>query len=214
MNTFFASWSGGKDSCFAVMSAIQSGYKPGVLLNMMNEHGLISRSHGIPRHILQQQSESASIPLETRSASWAEYESVFVDALMSLREKYHVQVAVFGDIDLEPHREWEEKVCARAGLVPLLPLWQQPRKSLVMQMIQAGIRAHIVSCNHVMGPQFLGRLVDEKLVDELEAIGVDPCGENGEYHTLVVDCPLFRFPVQVSFGRSLSHDNYWFVEML
>ena len=207
------SWSGGKDSCFALMQAIQLGYTPKVLLNVLNEEGKISRSHGIPEEILKQQARSAELPIRMISSSWKEYEQHFTDALIRLQEKYQLTHAVFGDIDLQAHRDWEEKVCTAAGLTAVLPLWQQDRKQLVLQMFEADIEAIIVSCNETMGKNFIGRTLTPSLVAELEAIGVDTCGENGEYHTLVLDCPLFTDRINVAVMEQVNHDGYWFAKL-
>jgi diphthine-ammonia ligase len=207
------SWSGGKDSCFALMQSIQQGYTPKVLLNVLNEEGKISRSHGIPSSILEAQASSAGLPIRLISSSWQEYETHFTGALAELKEQYQLSHAVFGDIDLQPHRDWEEKVCANAGLTALLPIWQQDRRELVMQMLNSGIKTMIVSCNAVMGERFLGKILSIQLVNELEALGVDACGENGEFHTLVLDCPLFKHSIPVTVLRSLEHENYWFTEL-
>jgi diphthine-ammonia ligase len=211
--SLLCSWSGGKDSCFALMQAIRQGYAPKVLLNVLNEEGKISRSHGIPATILQAQAAATGLPIQLISSSWQEYEQHFTGALVSLKEQYALSHAVFGDIDLQPHRDWEEKVCAAAGLQTLLPLWQQNRKELVMEMIDSGIETMIVSCNDTMGERFLGKTITLELVDELEALGIDACGENGEFHTLVCNCPLFSQPVKVSVIQKLQHANYWFSEL-
>lgn len=207
------SWSGGKDSCFALIQAIGLGYTPKVLLNVLNEEGKISRSHGIPSSILQKQAAAARLPIHLISSSWQEYEKHFTNALSLLKEQYRLSYAVFGDIDLQPHRDWEEKVCTNAGLTAVLPLWKQDRKALVMQMLEAGIEAMIVSCNETMGERFLGKMITPALVNELESIGIDACGENGEYHTLVLDCPLFSSAIEVKIGKKLKHEGYWFCEL-
>lgn len=207
------SWSGGKDSCFALMKAIETGITPRVLLNVLNEAGKISRSHGIPSAILKAQADAAGLPIEMISSSWNEYEQKFTDALKQLKDRYRLDAAVFGDIDLQAHRDWEEKVCAAADLTAVLPLWLQDRKKLVLEMLSAGIETIIVSCNTVMGERFLGQQVTASLVEELEALGVDPCGENGEFHTLVLDCPLFSDPIRVDCGQKILHENYWFTAL-
>lgn len=204
------SWSGGKDSCYALMKAISAGYSPRVLLNVLNEEGKISRSHGIPASILQQQAASAGWPIHLISSSWEDYEKKFTAALTSLKQQYNLAHAVFGDIDLQPHRDWEEKVCANAGLTAVLPLWQQDRKQLVIQMLDAGIETIIISCNETMGENYLGRLITPALVEELESMGIDACGENGEYHTLVTNCPLFSKKLEIRISERLKHANYWF----
>lgn len=213
MSRILCSWSGGKDSCFALMQAIQNGYTPVTLLNVLNEAGKISRSHGIPAAILSAQAAAMQLPVQLISSSWEEYEKHFINALQQLTEQYQLSHAVFGDIDLQAHRDWEEKVCAAAGLTAVLPLWQQNRKALVEQMLDAGIETMIVSCNTVMGEAFLGRILTRQLVTELEALGVDVCGENGEFHTLVLNCPLFSHRIEVSTGKKLQHGEYWFTEL-
>lgn len=207
------SWSGGKDSCFALIKAIEAGYTPRVLLNVLNEEGKISRSHGIPSAILQKQADAAGWPVHLVSSSWQEYEQHFTHALAVLKEQYQLTHAVFGDIDLQPHRDWEEKVCANAGLTAVLPLWQQDRRQLVMQMLDAGIETMIISCNETMGERFIGRIITPALVDELEAIGIDACGENGEYHTLVLNCPLFANRIRAVLTGTVKHDRYWFGQL-
>jgi len=204
------SWSGGKDSCFALMQAVLLGYNPRVLLNVLNEEGKISRSHGIPYSILRKQADAAKLPIHCISSSWKEYEMHFTNALTELKNKFQVRYAVFGDIDLQEHRDWEEKVCNNSGLTAILPLWKQNRKALVLQMLEAGIESIIVSCNKTMGESFIGRRITSGLVNELENLGIDPCGENGEYHTLVLDCPLFFTSINVKVTERLIHDNYWF----
>lgn len=210
MNQTLCSWSGGKDSCFALMQAMKENYVPKVLLNVLNEEGKISRSHGIPAAILQAQANAARLPVHLISSSWQEYEIHFTNALIELKKQYNLSHAVFGDIDLQPHRDWEEKVCSNAALTAVLPLWQQERRSLVLQMLDAGIETMIVSCNETMGEFFLGKIITPALIDELEALSIDACGENGEYHTLVLNCPLFNKKINVNINEKLLHNQYWF----
>jgi diphthine-ammonia ligase len=207
------SWSGGKDSCYALLKAMEMGHTPKVLLNVLNEEGKISRSHGIPKAILAQQAAALGLPLQTINSSWQAYEENFIHALIDLKEAYKLRYAVFGDIDLEEHKLWEEKVCEAAKLKALLPLWQQNRRVLVSNMIESGIETMIVSCNNTMGPEFLGKIITESLVEKLEALGVDACGENGEFHTLVINCRQFKQPVGVSVIQKIQHNNYWFAQL-
>ena len=213
MNRFVSSWSGGKDSCYAYLLAVASGMQPMCLLNMMNENGEVSRSHAIPKHILEKQASALQLPIVTTPASWSQYEELFINSLHKIIWEHQVDTAVFGDIDLQEHRDWEENVCQKTGIKAYLPLWKGNRKELVLQMIKLPIKAYIVSCNETMGERFLGRVIDLALIAELEELGVDSCGENGEYHTLVVDCPLFAKELEVSFGEKHHYGNYWFIEM-
>lgn len=207
-----SSWSGGKDSCYALMRAIEQGGETAVLLNMMNENGKISRSHGIPLAVLQQQAEAIGVPLVTCQATWTDYERQFIETLQSLTSTYNLDLAVFGDIDIESHKLWEEKVCQAANVKAFLPLWQGQRKQLVIDMINIGVKAVIVSCNTTLGKPFLGREINLELLEELERLGVDCCGENGEYHTLVIDCPLFNNPIALPKYKKVQHENYCFID--
>jgi diphthine-ammonia ligase len=213
MSRFFTSWSGGKDSCFALMKAYEQGHSPMVLLNMMNENNMVSRSHAIPKAILEKQAKMIDLPIVTKPASWESYEEVFIDTIKELNSDYLITAGVFGDIDLQAHRDWEEKVCGTAGIKAILPLWKQNRKALVREMMDAGIETYIVSCNDVMGEEFLGKKITPDLISKLEEIGIDACGENGEYHTLVVNMPLFENRIEIIFGATLHIGNYWFIEM-
>ena len=206
-----SSWSGGKDSCYALMKMVNQGHQPKVILNMMNENGKISRSHGIPQSVLQAQANALNLPLVTCASSWSDYEANFINKLNYCKDTFQVDTAVFGDIDLQAHRDWEEKVCKAAGLTPQLPLWQQDRKALVYEMIDAGIKTIVVSCNTDLGENFLGQQVTPELVEAFEKHGVDCCGENGEYHTLVVDCPLFDSPIELPEYTKTTHNNYCFI---
>ncbi|CAH0336445.1 hypothetical protein FVB9288_02147 [Flavobacterium sp. CECT 9288] len=208
---FVTSWSGGKDSCYAMMNAVQAGNTPKVVLNMMNESGKVSRSHGLPLSILEQQAQKMSLPLCGIPATWGDYESKFIHVLKDLKSKYDLQAAVFGDIDLQAHKDWEEKVCAAASLQAILPLWQQNRMQLVRDMIANGIVTMIVSCNTHMGENYLGKILTLDLAQELIGIGVDPCGENGEFHTLVLNCPLFESPINLPEYTTVTYDSYCFV---
>jgi diphthine-ammonia ligase len=211
MSHIACSWSGGKDSCYALMQAIQQGGQLKALVNMMNEEGKISRSHGLPLEVLQQQAASLGVPIIARSTSWNDYKNNFVDALQQLKTEYGVEAMVFGDIDLQPHRDWEEMVCNEVGLNAMLPLWQQGRRQLVDDMIRSGIEAMIVSCNTQMGERFLGKMITHELVNELESIGIDACGENGEYHTVVINCPLFKNRIVLPEYNKVLHEGYWFL---
>lgn len=208
---FVTSWSGGKDSCYAMMQAVKSGFTPKVLLNMMNENGKISRSHGLPLSILNQQAQKMQLPIETVPATWGDYEEKFIAILKSLKADFDLDAAVFGDIDLQAHRDWEEKVCQAADLEAILPLWQQDRIVLVSEMIEIGIETMIVSCNTIMGENYLGQILTKELALELAAKGIDPCGENGEFHTMVINCPLFSDKITLPAFTTTVHNDYCFV---
>jgi len=208
---FVSSWSGGKDSCYAMMQAVAQGFVPKVLLNMMNENGKISRSHGLPLSILKQQAQKMNLPLEAIPATWNDYEAKFIDILKRLKTNYNLDAAVFGDIDLQAHKDWEDKVCDSASLKAVLPLWQQDRIVLVNEMLENGIITMIVSCNPMMGEVYLGKILTKELAQELLHKDIDPCGENGEFHTLVLNCPLFSEAIELPNFTKITHNDYCFI---
>ncbi len=189
------SFSGGKDSCLALWRARQDPeLDVRALLVMFDESGERSRSHALPSAIVAKQADALGLELVIRSASWKTYEQVFVDALKELRTA-GFEVAVFGDIDLEAHRAWEEKVCAAAGMSARLPLWQTDRNALVSEVLDVGFRARVVCVDsRYLSDDFCGREYDASFIRDLPP-GVDACGENGEFHTLVYDGPGFVRPV-------------------
>ncbi|WP_091412619.1 diphthine--ammonia ligase [Aquimarina amphilecti] len=211
--SFLCSWSGGKDSCYAMHIAVKKGLQPIVLLNVLNEYGDRSRSHGIPKEILEAQADAMKLPIHFFESTWNDYERLYIESLKRLTDTYNLKSAVFGDIDIQSHRDWEEKVSNAANLKAILPIWQQSRKQLVLDMIDNGIEALIVSCNNILGPDFLGRKIDKKLIEDLEALGVDACGENGEYHTLVVNAPLFKEKLRVNVVGKETSSNYNFASL-
>ncbi|MEJ7766800.1 MAG: diphthine--ammonia ligase [Chitinophagaceae bacterium] len=206
------SWSGGKDSCFALIQAVQQGVIPKILLNMMNEGGQVSRTHGLTANLLQQQADALNLPIVTMPASWQEYERKFLDIIEVIKISYEVEAMIFGDIDLQAHRDWEEMVCGKTGIKAILPLWKKNRKDLLLKMLSDGMEAIIVSCNTLMGQDYLGEKLDLALIPELEARGIDVCGENGEFHTMVINCSMFHNPVSVPPFLKTLHEDYYMLQ--
>ena len=193
-------FSAGKDSCLALHRARAQGFHVTTLLTMMEEHGKLSRSHGIPVGLLEAQARALGCAHRRASASWSDYEPVFVRELQRLRAD-GITHMVFGDIDLQPHRDWEEKVCAAAGLVPVLPLWNESRRALAHEVIDAGFKAIVVCVNtRQLAQDFCGRWYDHTFLRDLPP-EVDWCGENGEFHTFVVNGPGFAAPVAFEKGE-------------
>jgi diphthine-ammonia ligase len=206
---FFVSWSGGKDACLAMQRAAAAGGRPAALLCMLHEEGRVSRGHGLPVALLQAQADALGVPLVTRATTWDDYEATFVPVLHELRDQ-GVEAGVFGDIDLQAHRDWVEGVCEVAGLDCHLPLWQEPRRRLLAEFLSAGGRATIVAVDSSkLGAEYLGRELDDALISRLEAAGVDACGEEGEYHTMVTAGPLFRAPVPLAWDGVEERDGHW-----
>ncbi len=210
---FVCSWSGGKDSCMALYRATRLGARPACLLTILQEDGKRSRSHGLAKEVLQAQAQSVGIPLVTRAASWDEYESTFIAALKALKAQ-GVQAGVFGDIDLEDHLLWEETTCAAAGMEAHLPLWKAPRLELLDEFLALGFKATIIATlDDKMGRGYLGRTLDTELIQEFTRIGIDPCGEEGEYHTVATEGPIFAEPLRLTMGETALRSGYWFLDL-
>jgi uncharacterized protein (TIGR00290 family) len=198
------SFSGGKDSCLALWRARQAGMDVRAVINMLEETGERNRSHGVPRSLLEAQARALDVELVVPSASWRDYETRFTEALVDLKSR-GFEVAVFGDIDLQAHRDWEEKVCARAGLECHLPLWHEQRQALAREVLRLGFRAVVVCTDsRFLDDRFCGRLYDERFIADLPD-NVDVCGENGEFHTFVFDGPGFREPMRYEVAANVAY---------
>jgi uncharacterized protein (TIGR00290 family) len=199
-----ASWSGGKDSCLALWRAQKLGISVTHLLTALDESGLKTRSHGVNKSLIHCQGQSLGIYNEFISASWQNYEEEFIAKLIQLSDEGITQ-AIFGDIDLIAHRDWEEKVCAAANIVATLPLWNENRLALVTEFLDAGFKARVTCVDgRFLDESFVGVEFDTQFLDRLPGV-VDACGENGEFHTFVYDGPNFLKPVR---WKSLGKQKY------
>jgi uncharacterized protein (TIGR00290 family) len=180
---------------------------------MFTEDGERSRSHGLPRAVLEAQAAAIGVPLLAAAASWDEYEAAFI-GLLGRAKALGAEAAVFGDIDIPRHREWEENVCRAAELSAELPLWQNDRMALLEEFWTAGFESRIVVAREgQVDRQFLGRILDRATAEELSAAGVDACGENGEFHTAVTAGPLFRQPIELELRGQVLRSGCWFQDV-
>jgi len=212
----FVSWSGGKESslsCYRIMQ--HQDVKIAYLLNMVSEDGKHSRSHRLNLKLLKLQAEAMGIPIVQRKTSWESYEKVFKKAVWELKTK-GINAGIFGDIDLQGHRDWVEKVCKDTGIKPLLPLWQVKREKLLKKFITLGFKAIVIATQaSFLGKRWLGRKIDNEFVKDLASIsGIDPCGERGEYHSFVYDGPIFKKPVSFTIGKKMFKNNHWFLGLI
>jgi diphthine-ammonia ligase len=210
----FCSWSGGKESCLACYQAIQGGHEVASLLTMVTTTGNYTRSHRLSGELLIAQSQAVGIPLYQRRASWNTYEREFTRALTSLKRE-GIEGGVFGAFYLSEDRSWVEQVCSEAGIVPLLPLWGMGGKDLLRTFIEAGFEAIVVAIrSDIMNEHWLGARIDGEFVEQMEKSGVDVCGENGEYHTLVVDGPIFSKRIEIGETRVARRGTMSFLRVL
>lgn len=199
----FVSWSGGKDSCLALYRSIEQGYIPKKLLTMFSIENGISSAHRLKENILKAQATAIGIDHLVGKALFDDYEEIFVSNLKLFKEQ-DINYGIFGDIDLEEHKKWEDKVCQKASITSVLPLWQRNRKEIVQEFLDLGFKAKIIVVNTTMlDAKFLGKDLSYSLIKEIEEYGADACGENGEYHTVVYDGPIFKKPVELKYGDEI-----------
>lgn len=201
------SFSGGKDSMLSLHRMIKKGYSViGLLVTFDNKND--SCFHRIPKEILKEVSKSLEIPMiEVDCSDGKVYEEEFEKALIISKEK-GAEICVFGDIDIENHKKWCLDRCSTAGLKGEFPLWQENREELTNEFIDDGFKAVIKKVNlNSLGEEFLGKELIKEVVSEIKSLGCDPSGENGEYHTLVFDGPIFKKEVKFNkFNKEIIGD--------
>lgn len=192
------SWSAGKDSCLALLRAREAGLDVRSFLTMLDPGGL-SKSHALPRHLIAAQVSALRGQWWPAEAGPGEYAQVFAAQLRALRDAGHSHL-VFGDIDLQAHRDWLEPACAAAGLLAVFPLWKLARSAVAAEVIARGIRAQLVCVDtRWLDDSFCGAPYDAALLARLPP-DVCPAGEGGEFHSFVWDAPGFAAPLRVRPG--------------
>ena len=192
------SWSGGKDCCLALHNAQDNGLKPSVLLCMMDSERDYSRSNGVSRQILEMQSVCLNLPIYFVKTTWEQYEDNLVNAISELKNRDSIDGCVFGDMDIESHKLFEKSICEKAGIVAYLPLWGTTREEIRNKLFTLGIKSKLSVINKSFPiAKFIGSDYHEIDSTELIELGVDICGENGEFHTVVYDAPLFSSSIKL-----------------
>lgn len=214
MDRVLVSWSGGKDSAMALSEALRSGnYEVVALLTTVTRDYDRISMHGVRRALLKQQAESLGLKLEevfiTKDASNAEYESSMGKVLSKYKE-LGVSSVVFGDIFLEDLRKYREEKLSQLNMHAIFPIWKAETNELARRFMGAGFKA-VTTCvdTNVLGKEFVGREINEDFLSELPG-GVNPCGENGEFHSFVYDGPLFKKPIAFSLGEKVLRENRFY----
>ncbi len=212
----FASWSGGKDGCLALYRAMKQGKDVRFLANTVSEDGKRSRSHGVRASVIKKQAEAMGIPIVQQPTADDDYEARFIEMIEGFKRE-GVTGGVFGDIDFNAHREWIERVCKKAGVTPYLPLWLEDQSKLMEEFIGAGFKSVVIAVkSEFFGQEALGRVVDKEFLDYLKGMGrgVTVCGEAGEYHTLVIDGPIFKKRLAIAKSEKVTRGEHHFLEIL
>jgi uncharacterized protein (TIGR00290 family) len=210
-------WSSGKDSAWTLHVLRQQGIEVFALLTTLNEAADRVAMHGVRRTVLEAQAEAVGVPLWKVPLPWPctndDYEARMAAACRRAVAEGFDTIA-FGDLFLRDIRAYREKQLAGSGLTPIFPLWEIPTAQLARDMIAGGLRARL-SCvdSKQLDASFAGRDFGAELLAELPA-AVDPCGENGEFHTCVYDGPMFRAPLPLRTGELRTVDGFVYTDLL
>ena len=213
------SWSSGKDSAWCLHTLRQQADIELVgLLTAFNEKADRVAMHAVRRQLVEQQAAAAGLPLIPVFLPWpcsnAEYEAALKSALEQAQAESEIDAIAFGDLFLEDVRCYRETQMVALGMEPLFPIWQQPTDELARAMIDGGVKAYLTCVDPKQCPvEFAGREFDFTLLNELPA-SVDPCGENGEFHTFVFDGPMFDAPIDVRVGQTVERDGFVLADVL
>lgn len=213
MKTLLA-WSSGKDSAWTLHVLRSQGIEVSALLTTLNEAADRVAMHGVRRTVLEAQAEAAGVPLWQVPLPWPctndDYEARMAEACRRAVVEGFDTIA-FGDLFLADVRAYRERQLAGSGLTPIFPLWEIPTAQLAREMIAGGLRARL-SCvdSRQLDASFAGREFDAALLRDLPA-SVDPCGENGEFHTCVYAGPMFQVPIDLPPGERHIADGFVFV---
>jgi len=211
---YIGSWSGGKDSCLACHRAMRAGYNICYLLNFISKEYKRVSFHGTEAKLIQLQAKALGIPLLQKETTGDGYEQEFKEAVRSLIPN-GIKGMIFGDIYLQEHKDWVERVCRDLGIEAIEPLWGEEPERILLEFTDGGFEAIIVSAKQeLFSKEWIGRKVDRGFFNYLKGNSIDICGENGEYHTLVVDGPMFKKKIRITKSKAILRNGCWFLDTL
>jgi uncharacterized protein (TIGR00290 family) len=217
MKRTLLSWSSGKDSAWSLhLLRQQNEYEIVGLLTTFNRQADRVAMHAVRRSLVEEQAKAAGIPLWDIDLPWpcsnADYECIMKETCKAAVES-GVQCIAFGDLFLTDIRAYREKQLENSGLQPIFPVWGKPTQELARSMIKSGVRAKLTCIDpKLLAPEFVGREFDEQLLSEFRP-DIDPCGENGEFHTFVYAGPMFQHDLSVEVGEIVSRDDFVFADL-
>ena len=212
------SWSSGKDSAWALHKLQQSKEIEviGLFTTINRVHRRVAM-HAVSNRLLRAQAQAVGFPLEELEIPYpcsdAEYAQV-MERFLAEAATHDIEKIAFGDLALEEIRRYREQKMRHTGIEPLFPIWGIPTNDLSKELIEVGFRMLITCIDPRSVPrEFIGREYDKTFLEELPD-HVDPCGENGEFHTFVFDGPIFKAPLQVKPGRIVERDGFVFADVV
>ncbi len=218
MKRLLLSWSSGKDSAWALHVLRQSSeFEIAGLLTTFNQSADRVAMHAVRRVLVEQQARAAGLPLWTIPLPWPcsneQYEALMAQACRDAMQR-NIECIAFGDLFLEDVRAYRERQLSGSGLTPIFPLWHMPTPTLAHEMIAAGLKATLTCVDpRKLDPSFAGHAFDEKLLADFPA-HIDPCGENGEFHSFAHAGPMFAQEIPVVPGETVTRDNFVFADLV
>jgi len=212
------SWSSGKDSAWTLHLLRQCpDIQVGALITTFNSEADRVAMHAVRRALVEAQGERTGLPLWAVELPWPCSNSEYEDRMRGVCRRATAEgitAVAFGDLFLQDIRDYRIRQLQRTGLEALFPIWQIPTEQLSREMIAAGVKAKITCVDpSKLAKSFAGQSYDLRLLQALPA-GIDPCGENGEFHTFVYDSPVFNRPIEVRSGEVIEHDGFVFADFL
>lgn len=218
MKKTMLSWSSGKDSAWAlhVMRQESEIAVDGLFCTINEEYDRVAM-HAVRVALLQKQSDSVGLPIQLipipHPCSNANY-AIIMNEFIEREKKRGVECFAFGDLFLEDIRAYREKSLSGTGILPLFPIWGMDTRVLSATMLDSGLRAQITCVDpSQLAPEFSGREYDASFLADLPP-GVDPCGENGEFHSFAFDGPMFHQEIRVKVGKTVIRENFVFTDLL
>lgn len=215
------SWSGGKDSAMALHELVKGDeYEVTGLLTTVSEEFRRICHHGVREALLDEQAEAIGLPLEKiylpsgdSDGCTNEVYNALMEAAMARCRCRGVETIAFGDLFLQDLRDWREANLGKVGMRAVFPIWNRNTTQLAREVIALGFKSYLSCVEASVGPQFAGRLYDEELLQALPS-RIDPCGENGEFHSFVSDGPIFKRPVPVRIGEIVERGARFYADLL
>ena len=217
MKKALLAWSSGKDSAWTLHCLRRSAEMEVVgLMTTFNAEFNRVAMHAVRRELVESQAEAAGLPLRAVPLPWpcsnADYERILGEVCRHAAAE-GIEAIAFGDLFLRDIRAYRERQLSGTGLEPVFPLWEIPTDQLAREMIAGGLRARITCIDPILPREFAGREFDESLLNDLPA-GVDPCGENGEFHSFCYAGPMFRRPIPIATGETVERDGFTFTDLI
>ncbi len=207
-------WSGGKDSCLACYKARALGYEVAALFNFTEAKGKKSLSHNLPAQLVAEQAALTGLPIFQKATSRENYERGFKAMVSEWQKKEKVEGIVFGDIYLREHKDWIERVCRELKINPIMPLWGIDTLKLIMEFIREGFEAIVVAAKvDLLGREVLGNKIDYEFIKRLDK-RIDPCGEKGEFHSLVTKGPMFNGRIEILKSKRLLKGESRYLDII